>query len=63
MHDRSKPSKLLHSKLIRTPPKPEVVKVQKKPRMLFVNDEGFVRIAHAIQFAPDFIFEEAENGL
>jgi CheY-like chemotaxis protein len=31
--------------------------------MLFVNDEGSVRIAYACQFAPDFIFEEAENGL
>jgi CheY-like chemotaxis protein len=34
-----------------------------KPRMLFVNDEGFIRMTHSFQFAQDFHFQEAENGL
>lgn len=27
-----------------------------KPRMLFVNDEGFIRMTHSFQFAEDFHF-------
>ena len=41
----------------------EVQSNNDKPRMLFVNDEEFLRFTYTQQLCSDFKIDEAENGL